>query len=173
MIKSISKPVLVAVVMFFAAVNLVAEEPTGPNADSGNSYHLFTKSLHVDAAGVAVVPPRFNWSVETCVAEIDLKGNPTPDSRVMLRLYDPAHNFTALTAQMDLKTAEKLQQDLANIIGKKRQNVNFQYRPQLYNSNMIPTAEVKGVDENGELIIELQPKTPSHDLDKSKGQNND
>ena len=76
----------------------------------------------------------------------------------MMRLYDPDQNFTALTAQMDLETAETLQRALAEIIAKKRQNADYQYRPQLYNSSLIPVGQIKGVDGNGELIIELQPK---------------
>jgi hypothetical protein len=49
-----------------------------------------------------------------------LQGKPVPDSRVMLRRYDPDHNFNALTAQMGLETAETLQRELAGIIAKKR-----------------------------------------------------
>jgi len=81
-----------------------------------------------------------------------------PDTRVMMRLYDPDQNFTALTAQMDLETAETLQRELANIIAKKRENADYQFRPQLYDSSLIPTGEIKGVGRNGELIIELQPQ---------------
>ena len=29
-------------------------------------------------------------------------------------------------------------------------------RPQLYDSSLIPTGEIKGVDSNGELIIQLK-----------------
>ena len=58
---------------------------------------------------------------------------------------------------MDLATAEKLQRALADIIAKKRKNAHHQYRPQLYDSSLIPTGEIKGIDRNSELIIELQP----------------
>ena len=71
-------------------------------------------------------------------------------------LYTQALNTTALTAQMDLATAEKLQRELADIIAKKRENADYQYRPQLYDSSLIPTGEIKGVDSNGELIIQLK-----------------
>ena len=66
-----------------------------------------------------------------------------PDTRVMMRLYDPDHNFTALTAKMDLATAEKLQRELADIIAKKRKNADYQYRPQLYDSSLIPTGDAR------------------------------
>lgn len=157
--------VLAAHVAFVAAVAScgvltgVAAQPTRQNVDSGNSYHFFTKALHVDESGGVAVPSRFKWSVESCVAGYDLQGKPIPDSRVMLRLYDPDHNFTALTAQMDLETAQKLQRELADVIGKKRQNPDYQHRPQLYDPSLIPTGQVKGVDTNGQLIIELQSKT--------------
>ena len=77
----------------------------------------------------------------------------------MLRLYDPNKNFTAISAQMDLETAEKLQRELADIIAKKRQNPSYQYRLQLYDPSLIPIGEVKRVDKNGQLLIELHPKT--------------
>ena len=140
----------------FTAV--VAAPPTAKTDSSRNSCHLFIKTLPVDDSGVVRVPSRFKWSVETCVAGFDLQANPIADSRVMLRLYDPNENFTAITAQMDLDTAEKLQRELADIIAKKRQNPDFQYRPQLYDPSLIPTGEIKGVDKDGKLIIELHPK---------------
>ncbi len=136
---------------------VVAAQPTEKNAGSGNSYHLFTKALHVDNTGVVVVPSRFKWSVETCVAGFDVQGKPIADTRVMLRLYDPNENFTAITAQIGLETAEKLQRELTDIIAKKRQNPDFQYRPQLYDPSLIPNGEIKGADKDGKLIIELHP----------------
>lgn len=123
-----------------------------------NSYYVFTKSLKIDDSGVGQIPSRFKWSVETCVAGFDFQGNALPDSRVMLRLYDPAHNFTAITAQMNLETAENLQRQLAEVIAKKRVNPNFQHRPKLYDPNKVPAATITGVDENGIAIIELEPK---------------
>ena len=152
------KPTAVALVATCAVVSAVVAAPPIARTDSSrNSYHLFTKALHVDNSGVVAVPSRFKWSVETCVAGFDLQANPIADSRVMLRLYDPNANFTAITAQMDLDTAEKLQRELADVIAKKRENPGFQYRPQLYDPNVIPTGEIKGVDKNGELIIEFSP----------------
>ncbi|MBL7037161.1 MAG: type II toxin-antitoxin system RelE/ParE family toxin [Pirellulaceae bacterium] len=68
---------------------------------------------------------------------------------LVVAIYDPDHNFTALTAQMDLETAEKLQRDLADIIAKKRQNADYQYRPQLYDSSLIPTGRITGINNNG------------------------
>lgn len=152
------KPLAVALVAFCGVLTVVvAAQPTDKNVRSGNSYHLFTKALHVDNSGVVIVPSRFKWSVETNVAGFDSQNNPIADSRVMLRLYDPNENFTAITAQIDLETAEKLQRELADIIDKKRQNPDYQYRPQLYDPNLIPTGEFQGVDKNGQLIIELHP----------------
>lgn len=72
----------------------------------------------------------------------DLRTKPITDSRVMLRLYDPNENFTALTAQMDLETAEKLQRELADIIAKKRRNPEFQYVPSLSDPSLIPRGDV-------------------------------
>jgi hypothetical protein len=120
-----------------------------------NSYYLYTKALTATDAGVIAVPSRFKWSVETSWRGMDAQGRDLPDTRVMLRLYDPDQNFTAITAQMDLETAERLQRELADIIAKKRQNPDFQYRPQLYDPSLIPTGKIKGVDENGVAIIEL------------------
>lgn len=124
---------------------------------ASNSYYLYTKALSATESGVVAVPSRFKWSIETSWSGIDAQGKDLPDTRVMMRLYDPEHNFTALTAQMDLATAEKLQRELADIIAEKRKNADYQYRPQLYDSSLIPTGEIKGIDRNGELIIELKP----------------
>jgi len=154
--KVISNPTVVAVVAFCGVLTVVAAQPTKENVGSANSYHMFTKALNVNDSGVVAVPPRFKWSVETCVAGFDLQANPIPDSRVMLRLYDPDHNFTALTAQMDLETAEKLQRELAHVIAKKRENPAFEHRPQLYDPSLIPTGRFKGkVDKDGVLQIEV------------------
>ena len=169
--KVISNPTVVAVVAFCGVLTVVAAQPTKESVGSGNSYHLFTKALHVDHSGVVAVPSRYKWSVETCVAGFDLQGAPISDSRVMLRLYDPDRNFTALTAQMDLETAETLQRELADVIAKKRDNPAFEHRPQLYDPSLIPTGRLKGnVDKNGILqievnkngvpIIELEQPTP-------------
>ena len=153
------KPLIVALVAAGGVLSAVVAAPPNAKTDSSrNSYSLFTKALHVDDNGVVAVPSRFTWSVETCVAGFDLQGNAIADSRVMLRLYDPNENFTALTAQMDLETAEKLQRELDDIVAKKRQNPDYQYRPQLYDPSWTPTGEIKGVNQNGQLIIELHPK---------------
>lgn len=127
-----------------------------PDRES-NSYFLYTKALSATESGVVAVPSRFKWSIETSWSGMDAQGKDLPDTRVMMRLYDPDHNFTAITAQMDLATAERLQRELADIIAKKRKNADYQYRPQLYDSSLIPTGEIKGIDRNSELIIELQP----------------
>jgi hypothetical protein len=109
-----------------------------------NSYYLYTRALSTTDAGVVAVPSRFKWSIETSWSGIDAQGKDLPDTRVMMRLYDPDQNFTAFTAQMDLETAENLQQKLADMIEKKRENAVFQYRPQLYDSSLIKVAEPKG-----------------------------
>ncbi|MEO8270931.1 MAG: hypothetical protein ABI557_14505 [Aureliella sp.] len=136
---SFSKPVTFAFVAVCGIFTAVVAAP--PNATS-NSYYLFTNALHVDDRGVVAVPSRYKWSVETCVVGFDLRTKPITDSRVMLRLYDPNENFTALTAQMDLETAEKLQRELADLIAKKRQSAEFQYVPQLYDPSLIPSGDV-------------------------------
>lgn len=149
--------VLVGIFSVLAAA-YAASPVVNERAPKGNSYHVFTKSLQIDESGVGQIPSRFKWSAETCVAGFDLQGNAVPDSRVMLRLYDPDHNFTAITAQMDLETAENLQRKLAEIVAKKRENQNFQHRPKLYDPSMIPMGTITGVNENGVAIIELEPK---------------
>lgn len=118
-----------------------------------NSYYLYTNALEVSDSGVVSVPSRYQWSVETSWRGIDINGNELPDTRVMLRLYDPNHNFTALTAQMDLQTATKLQQELAAIIEKKKQNPAFQHRPKLYDDKDLPKMEIIGVDKDGVAIL--------------------
>ncbi|MFO0820630.1 MAG: hypothetical protein U1A77_21965 [Pirellulales bacterium] len=123
-----------------------------------NAYYLYTGAFKSSDTGVVAVPSRFKWSVETSWRGIDAQGNNLPDTRVMVRLYDPDHNFTALTAQLDLETAERLQRDLADIIAKKRQDPGFQHRPQLYDPSLIPTGQLKGIDKGGKAIIELKPK---------------
>lgn len=158
--KSISR-LIVVVVGFYGVLTLVAAPPSQEKPGSGNSYHFFTGALRVDESGVVAVPSRFQWSVETCVAGFDLQAKPIPDSRVMLRLYDPDRNFTALTAQMDLATAEELQRELADVIAKKRDNPAFDHRPPLYDPSRIPLGRFKGIDEKGGAIIEREdPKRP-------------
>lgn len=130
---------------------------TAEDSETKNSYYLYTGALKQSEAGVVAVPSRFKWSVETSWRGLDARGKDLPDRRVMLRLYDPDLNFTALTAQMDLETAERLQRDLAAIIAKKRQHPDFQHRPQLYHSSLIPTGKFKGVGKDGEAIVELEP----------------
>ncbi len=151
------QPVLITSLALCAAIT-VAYAAAPERRTKGNSYYLYTKALTMTDAGVVTVPSRFKWSIETSWSGIDAEGKDLPDTRVMMRLYDPDQNFTALTAQMDLETAEKLQRELAEIIARKRENPNYQYRPQLYDSRLIPISEIKGVDKNGELIIELHPR---------------
>ncbi len=147
--------VLMSVVAFGLLTFVYAASPVAsPQAKlPTNSYHLFTKSLEVKDSGVVSVPSRYLWSVETCFGGIDLNGKELTDGRVMLRLYDPTQNFTALTAQMDLATAAKLQQELSAIIAKKIQDPTFQHRPQLYDAKDIPSMEIIGVDEDGIAIM--------------------
>jgi len=146
-----------------------AASPSG-NKDSDsprrNSYNFYTNALRVEGSGVVAVPSRFKWSVETSWSGTDVQGNNLPDSRVMLRLYDPDRNFTALTAQMDLATAAILHHELGEIIVKKLQDADYQHRPQLYSSDKIPTGRILGVDENGVAEIEFgnaaaDPSTPA------------
>ena len=123
-----------------------------------NAYYLYTGAFRVSDAGVVAVPSRFKWSVETSWRGTDAQGNNLPDTRVMIRLYDPDHNFTALTAQLDLQTAERLQRDLADIIARKRRNPDFQHRPRLYDPSQIPIGQIRGLNDNGQAIIELESK---------------
>jgi hypothetical protein len=150
------KPLLPISLTLCAAIS-VAYAATPERSTEGNEYYLYTKALPTTDAGVVAVPSRFKWSIETSWSGIDADGIGLPDTRVMMRLYDPDHNFTALTAQMDLETAETLQRELASVIAKKRENADYQYRPQLYDSSLIPTGQINGADVNGELIIELEP----------------
>jgi len=165
---SLRKLPLVAVLVAFCGVLtfVVAAPPTAKNVTSGNSYHLFTKALHVNDSGVVAVPSRFKWSVESSFSGVDVQGHNLPDSRVMLRLYDPDQNFTALTAQMDLATAARLHHELGEIIIKKLDDPAFEHRPQLYDSKLIPTGRFKGIDKDGQAIIELE--YPNHAGNQAK-----
>lgn len=153
----IRKPTLLTALAICAAFT-VAYAGTTEHGTIDNSYYLYTGAFKPSDAGVVAVPARFKWSVETSWRGLDAQGKNLPDTRVMVRLYDPDQNFTALTAQMDLETAEQLQRNLANIIAKKRKDPGYQHRPQLYDSSLIPTGRFKGVNKNGEAIIELEPK---------------
>ncbi|QDU09406.1 hypothetical protein V202x_27810 [Gimesia aquarii] len=148
------------VVCALFTVLYAAPPTTNKTKTHGNSYNMYTSALHVDDSGVVAIPARYRWSVETSWRGIDLNGKNLPDTRVMLRLHDPNHNFTALTAQMDLATAAKLHHELGNIIVKKLQNPDFQYRPQLYRPDQIPTKRIIGIDTKGTAIVE--------DVDKSQ-----
>jgi hypothetical protein len=139
------------VLTFLCATTTLADQQSGI---TGNAYYFFTKSLKVDDSGVACIPSRFQWSVETSFRGVDLDGNDLRDARVTLRLYDPDHNFTALTAQMDLATADKLQQQLATIVAMKRRDPTFQHRPQLYAPRDIPQKRLSGVDGSGKPNFE-------------------
>jgi len=150
---------LVAICVVFTVA--VAATPTRQGDNRGNSYHSFTKAHPPDDSGVVAIPLRFKWSVETGSSGFDLRGNPLPDPRVMLRLHDPNEPWTtAFIAQMDLATAVKLHHELGDIIVKKLENPNFHHHPQYYDPKKIPTGRFKGIDENGKAIIELEyPKT--------------
>ncbi|WP_339730563.1 hypothetical protein [uncultured Gimesia sp.] len=130
-----------------------------PNTQ-GNSYNMYTSALRVSDSGVVTIPSRYRWSVETSWQGIDLNGRNLPARRVQLRLHDPNHNFSAFMAQMDLATAAKLHHELGNIIVKKLQDPNYQYRPQLYRPDQIPTKRIIGIDASGTAIVE--------DVDKAK-----
>ncbi len=127
---------------------------TNKSKTPGNSYYLFTKNLTTDESGVIRVPPRFQWSVETSFRGTDRAGDPLPDSRLMLRLFDPDHNFTAMTAQIDLTTAARLHEELGAIIANKLQDPAYQHRPQLYHRKDIPVKRLIGVEQNGTAIVE-------------------
>lgn len=122
----------------------------------GNAYYLYTVALRIDDSGVVKVPSRFRWSVETSWRGQDVKGRALPDTRIMLRLYDPDHNFTAVTAQMDMETAAELHRELGEILEKKLADPDFQHRPQLNDPKLIPAGRLKGIDKNGQAIIELE-----------------
>lgn len=147
-----------AISVLLIAAFTVAFGGSHEDSKKGNSYYLYTKALAITDAGVVAVPSRFKWSVETSWSGMDAQGRNLPDTRVMLRLYDPDQNFTAMTAQLDLETADRLQRELADIVAKKRQDSEYQYRPQLYDSSMIPTGRIKGIDSDGQAIIALEPK---------------
>jgi len=149
------RPFLFSWLALFAAIS-VAYAATPASNTHADSYHLYTQALTSNDAGVVAVPSRFKWSIETSWSGIDAQGKDFPDTRVMMRLYDPDHNFTAFTAQMDLDTAENLQRQLADIIAKKRRNPDYQHRPQLYDPSMIPTGRITGVDDNGQATIEFE-----------------
>ena len=155
--QRIRNPALLTALVIYAAFTVAYAGPT-ERSTTDNSYYLYTGALKPSDAGVVAVPTRFKWSVETSWRGFDAQGKNLPDTRVMVRLYDPDQNFTALTAQMNLETAEQLQLHLADIIAKKRKDPDFQHRPQLYDSSLIPTGRFKGVNKNGEAIIELEPK---------------
>lgn len=151
------KLVLLTSLTIFAVITF-AYAGDSEHGAQGNAFYLYTKAFTSTDAGVVTVPSRFRWSVETSWRGIDAQGNELPDTRLMLRLYDPDRNSTAFTAQMDLETAEKLQRELADIIAKKRQNVHYNYRPKLYDSSLIPTGRITGIDDNGQAIIEFEPR---------------
>lgn len=155
--RDIRKPTIL-IALSVSITLTVAYADTKEQIPTDNSYYLYTGALKPSDSGVVAVPSRFRWSVETSWRGLDAQGNNLPDTRVMVRLYDPDHNFTALTAQLDLETAERLQRDLADIIAEKRQNPDFQHRPQLYDPSLIPTGRFTGINKSGEAIIELEPR---------------
>lgn len=135
---------------------VLAGPATSPHGTRVNSFYLFTKALKVDEEGVAEVPSRYKWSVETSFSGVDVTGRGLPDSRIMLRLYDPDQNFTALTAQMDLETATKLHHELGDILVKKLQDPLYKQEPTFYDSKNLPVGRFKGIDKNGKAIIEIE-----------------
>lgn len=153
--RYMQRPFLLICLALFAVIS-VAYAATPESNTNGDSYHLYTQALTSTDAGVVAVPSRFKWSIETSWSGIDAQGKDLPDTRVMMRLYDPDHNFTAFTAQIDLDTAENLQRQLADIIAKKRQNPDYQHRPQLYDPSLTPTGRITGVDDNGQATIEFE-----------------
>ncbi|QDV20970.1 hypothetical protein Pan153_56510 [Gimesia panareensis] len=143
------------VVCGFLTVVFAANPATTDNSGTqSNQFYMYTGALQVQDSGVVKIPSRYRWSVETSLRGYDLSGKPLPDRRIMLRLHDPNQNFTALTAQMDLATATKLHHELGEIIIKKLQNPDYQYRPQLYRKDQIPTKRIIGIDASGTAIIE-------------------
>lgn len=151
----ISIAALLAVII--VAAPIVAED----EAPAGNSYYAYTGALAVNESGVVAIPSRYKWSVETSWRGVDAQGNNLPDRRIMLRLYDPDQNFTALTAQMDLATAARLHHELGELLIKKLQDPGYQQRPQLYDPKTLPRGRFKGIDKNGAAIIELERTPPS------------
>ena len=149
----------VLIVLSACTALTVAYAGTNEHSATDNSYYLYIGAFKPSDAGVIAVPSRFKWSVETSWRGVNAHGDNLPDTRVMVRLYDPDQNVTALTAQLDLETAERLQRDLADIIAKKRHDPDFQHRPELYDSEQIPTGRVNGVDANGQAVIELVPQS--------------
>lgn len=144
------------------AIAYADESEHGAN---NNSFHFYPQGLTATDAGVILIPSRFRWSVETGRRGSDVQGKDLPDERVMLRLHDPDRNHTALTAQMSLETAEALQQSLAEIIAKKRQNPAYQHRPRLYTPDKIPTGRILGIAENGYSSPSPHSRTASSTVD--------
>ncbi len=157
------------VAMFVTFTVAVAAPLSTQGRNQGNSYLFYTKSLRVDDSGLGEIPSRFQWSVETGSSGFDINGNPLPDSRIMLRLYDPDQPYTTvLTAQMDLATAAKLHHELGDILKKKLENPDFHHRPQYYDPKKIPTGRFKGIDESGQAIIELEYPTRQRHPEEAK-----
>jgi hypothetical protein len=157
------------VAMFVIFTVAVAAPLTTQERNQGNSYLFYTKSLRVDDSGLAEIPSRFQWSVETGSSGFDINGNSLPDPRIMLRLYDPDQPYTTvLTAQMDLATAAKLHHELGDSLMKKLENPDFHHRPQYYDPKKIPTGQFKGIDESGQAIIELEYPTRQRQPEEAK-----
>ena len=105
--RRMQKPLLLISLTLCAALS-VAYAATPERSTNSNSYYLYTKALSATESGVVAVPSRFKWSIETSWSGIDAQGKDLPDTRVMMRLYDPEHNFTARTAQLDLAAGSSL-----------------------------------------------------------------
>lgn len=164
--KNLLRPTLLGLLALGSLLTAVyAAAPGKPEktAALGNSYYVYTKALRVEDSGVVAIPARFQWSVETSVAGFDAQGNPLPDSRVMLRLYDPDQNFSALTAQMDLATAARLHHELGEVIIKKLQDPDYQKQVPLYAPQHLPTKRIIGVDTMGTAIVEDAPPPAKQD----------
>ncbi len=151
---------LLAIAALLAVIVMAAPIVADDEAPAGNSYYAYTGALAVNESGVVAIPSRYKWSVETSWRGIDTQGNNLPDRRIMLRLYDPDQNFTALTAQMDLATAARLHHELGDLLVKKLQDPGYQQRPQLYDPKTLPRGRFKGIDKNGTAIIELERTPP-------------
>jgi hypothetical protein len=152
--QSVRKTVPLTTLALCIAVAIAYANESDHGASS-NSFYFYPQGLTATDAGAIPIPSRFRWSVETTWRGADARGKDLPDQGVMLRFYDPARNHTALTAQMSLETAEQLQQSLAEIIAKKRQDPAFQHWPRLDTPDKIPTGRILGIAENGVAIVEL------------------
>jgi hypothetical protein len=73
----------------------------------------------------------------------------------MLTSYAAEHESEPEPLPREL-VAKSAASNLADIIAKKRQNPDYQHRPQLYDPSMIPTGRITGVDDNAQATIEFE-----------------